>query len=1485
MSLTEIAIKRPILIIVFFIVTTLFGGISYQNLKYELLPSIAAPFVTVVTVYPGAGPKEVENGLTKIIEDGLAGVSKTKRISANSSEGMFVITIEFLADADADKATEEVQRAVGQILPELPAGAKSPSIAKFSVSDLPILRLGIMAQVDDQALYQLVKDQIRPRLAQIRSIGRVQLLGGQEREVKIYLDHGKLDQYDLSLLEVADALRKANVDVPVGKVEDRDAELGIRLTGKVSRFAQLENQVIATQPDGSTLRLQDVGRVVAGAKELAVISRLNRQASIALTVQKQTGANAVEVAANVRQELAKLEADYQAVGLKFQIAQDSSEFTLEAANAVFTDLFIAIFLVALVMLVFLHSLRNALIVMLAIPTSLVFAFILMYFMDFSLNLMTLLAMSLVIGILVDDSIVVLENIYRHLEMGKDKRTASIDGRNEIGFAALSITLVDVVVFLPMAFVPGLVGSLVREFSLVVVASTLASLLVSFTLTPMIASRFARLEHPTRATFFGRVILFIEGQISRLTHFYQTILVWGLRHRLATGFICVALLLGSFSLVGYGFIGSEFVPTGDKGELSLNLTLPPGTKLAETNQAVGRLEDKLGSMPEVKRLFTTVGFGTDINGEITAPNVAQITIITAPADQRSKTTRQMAREVKRLALEEPGAKVNVSPIGLLGADGAPILIQVLGSNRDSVFKAANLLLATLKNTPGTLNPRLATELGKPEVEVVLDRRRLTDLGLDIETVGFALCTALNGNEDLKFRDQNVEVPVRIVLEKFDRNSTDQLLGLSFVNDQGQKVYLKQFADLKLISSPTMLERRNRNVAVLVQSQVVGRAVGEVGEDIKKGMAAQRLPEGVSISYEGDLELSDDAFGKLGLALITSISLVYLIMVALYNNWGYPFVVLFSIPTAIVGALLALALTAKTLNVFSIFGMIMLVGLVTKNAILLVDRANDVRLEGRGVLYALIDAGRTRLRPILMTTIAMVIGMVPLALATGPGGEINSSLAWVLIGGLSSSMFLTLVLVPVVYYQFTRLAEGQKKHETNHRATAAPLAVARGLAVLIVATLLGLPALAQGPAARKLSLAEAQQIALAENPEILIGQLEQAKAKAQLREAQSGFFPQLAVNGNYQHNIKPQVFFLPGNLLDPTGSPEFSAVAASAKNTYNLALDLSVPIFDPEIGRATAVAKLQGEQARLDLAALRQKKTGEVRKAYYAILLAQAGGDLARAALARNSASLQETRGRFRQGYLSEADTLQLYLNAENARAAVGKADNSIALAKASLKLLLNWPAEQPDVALTDTLAIQPDDLLADFATFADLVQANPHLQKLEVGRQLAEGNLRLEQSRRLPRLNGVWQYSALSQAENFKFGNYHWINTNYVGLQLNIPVFTGFRTQARTAQAQIARQQLNHQLAYAKQSYLLEAQTHLHQMRELKRQLEVQQKTIAAGERLYASVKSRWQQGLAKLGDLQDAELSLNQARNNHLQAVHDYLVARENLRQVLGQVE
>jgi HAE1 family hydrophobic/amphiphilic exporter-1 len=661
--------------------------------------------------------------------------------------------------------------------------------------------------------------------------------------------------------------------------------------------------------------------------------------------------------------------------------------------------------------------------MLAIPASMVSTFIAMYAFNMSLNLMTLLGLSLVVGILVDDSIVVLENIYRHLEKGQDGRTASVTGRNEIGFAALSITLVDVVVFVPLALVTGLVGNIMREFALVVVFSTLMSLFVSFTVTPMLASRFAKLEHLTRNSLLGRFGIWFERMFEKITAEYLHILKWSLDNRAKIVMLTIALLLASFALVPLGFIGSEFIEVADQGEFAVTIELPSGSTLENTNFVAQQAERMIAQLPEVKKMIVNVGVSSDGFLAQSSNNIAELNIALVPKKERVRSTDEVSNEIKRLISQIPGAKVRANPIGIFGtANQTPIQLVVSGPTYDDARKAASLVAGVVEKIPGTADVRLSSEEGKPEIRVEIDRQKMAALGLTVAEVGQTLRVAFNGDDESKYREGANEYTIRIVYDQLDRSRTSDIGSVTFMNRKGQLVELKQFAHIYQATGPTKLQRQDRNPSVTVLAQAVGRPSGSIGEDIKRGLAGLNLSPGVQIAYKGDLQNQSEGFESLGLAFVAAIIFMYMIMVALYDSYIYPFVVMFSVPVAMIGALLALALTMKSLSIFSILGIIMLVGLVGKNAILLVDRANQTKSEQKlSTFDALVEAGNTRLRPIMMTTVAMVFGMLPIAISAAAGSEWKSGLAWALIGGLISSLLLTLVLVPVVYSYVDGLRE--------------------------------------------------------------------------------------------------------------------------------------------------------------------------------------------------------------------------------------------------------------------------------------------------------------------------------------------------------------------------------------------------------------------------------------------------------------------------------
>ena len=523
MSLTELSIKRPTLIVVIFSVLALLGIVSYYAIGYELLPKVTKNIISISTAYPGAAPSEVENWVTKEIEDAVSSLEKLDNIKSKSLEGASVVILELKANADINRSMEDAQRKVNAVASKMPEDAKAPVVSKFSVDEAPIMKMSISSKTDSRHLYEIVKQRIVPLLSKLEGVANVGIMGGEERQIRVNIDRRKLESYGLDAQQVLQAVKSSNLDFPAGAVKTESNETTIRLAGKFSNTGNIENVVI-TDRNGSAIYLKDVATVIDGIKETETISRYNATTAIGLLMYKQSDANAVQVSEQVRSEIKRLESDFSKEGLRFAIAQDASEFTLKAAEAVSHDLMLAIVLVALVMLVFLHSLRNAVIVMIAIPASLVTTLIGIHLFRFTFNLMTLLALSLVVGILVDDSIVVLENIQRHMEMGKDKRKAALDGRNEIGFTALSITLVDVVVFLPITMVDGLIADILRQFALVVVVSTLMSLFVCYTLTPLLVSRFGKLTHPNRKKPGGRIILWIESQIEKLTINYSALLM-------------------------------------------------------------------------------------------------------------------------------------------------------------------------------------------------------------------------------------------------------------------------------------------------------------------------------------------------------------------------------------------------------------------------------------------------------------------------------------------------------------------------------------------------------------------------------------------------------------------------------------------------------------------------------------------------------------------------------------------------------------------------------------------------------------------------------------------------------------------------------------------------------------------------------------------------------------------------------------------------
>ncbi len=1024
MNITEISIKRPSLIIVLFSVLTLLGVIGYKNLSYELMPDFNQPVVVIKTVYPGAEPNEVETSVSRKIEDALSNLEGVDYLVTKSLPNASIIIANLKYGTDLDKTMQDAQRYIDNIRKDLPQDILSPVMSKVSPNDLPIMSISATSNLPATEFYQKMKDEYLPQIQQIKGVAELTILGGEEREIQVKANRDKLKLYKISLYQVVEAINRSGLDLPAGKVQTNQENSSVRLTGKFATIDDIKNVQVAMPMPGSPVYVKDIAQVVDGIKETTSISRYNGKDGIGIMLKKQGDANAVDVSKMVRAKFKSIEAQNSNSAVKFIIADDSTDNTIAAVNSVVFDLGLAVILVSLVMLLFLRSFRNSLIVIIAIPTSLVTAFAVMWLLGYTLNLMTLLAMSLIIGILVDDATVVLENIQRHLDMGKEKRTASMDGRMEIGFSALSITLVDVVVFLPILFLQVFVADMLKQFSVVVVTSTLTSLLVGFTLTPWLASRIGKKEDLQPTNFFNRFLLGFEHQLDNFTNWYGKQLEWILSHKLIFTGIVIFLFAVTLGVMKQGIIGKELISTGDQGKFRMALEFDKSTSIQQNNLIAQKIETYIIKQADVSTVFSNIGGPSTGIGSlgVGSANKTEFTIQLKSAKERNKQpTEDFMKKLREdLKMKFPGINYSMAALGLIPRS-APIEITLSGSDLDLVMKTGNDLKSVIEKIPGSDNVRLSVEQGSPEYKIIPDKDKMQRLGLTTAYVGINLRTAFTGNDDATLTENGTEYPVRIWFDGNNRQNYEDVQRLSIVNPMGLPIEVSQFATVERDNSPSLLERKDRQPAVTLTSDALGRPSGTVADEVVAYINKNPLPDGIEMTWGSDIKRQNDSFGALGSVLLISFLLIYLIMVALYDSFIYPFVVLFSIPVAAIGAFLALNLSMNNLSLFALLGLIMLMGLVVKNAILIVDFTNQLKAEGKHYKEALIIAGKGRMRPILMTTIAMIIGMLPIALGKGTASEWKNGLAWVIIGGLFSSLILTVYLVPMVYYLVDRLKE--------------------------------------------------------------------------------------------------------------------------------------------------------------------------------------------------------------------------------------------------------------------------------------------------------------------------------------------------------------------------------------------------------------------------------------------------------------------------------
>lgn len=1020
MNISEISIKRPTIPLVILIVTVVAGLFFGTQLKYELIPDISTSTIVVTTVYPGAGASNVEKSVTIPIEDALAQMEGVDEMVSSSMEGVSIIRLMMNMNIDANFALQDAKAKIDKVKKDLPKDVYEPSVSKIDLSELPIITIGASSKLSSTGFFELINNSVQPALSQIKGVANVNMIGGVEKEIKVNIDKDKLEAYSLTLKQIVQMVGASNIEYPAGKLKSKLFDLNIRVAGKYKSIDELRKTAVGYSRYGDLIYLEDIADVYEGVKDLKTIAKINGVEAIGLEVSKQKEANAVDVSYLVQEKIKQLEQEFSNSGLKFTVSNDNSVFTLSAAKAVGTDLVLAIVLVSLIMLLFLKSYRNTLFVLVTIPTSLIGTFIVMYLFNFSLDLISLTSLSIVVGSVVDDAIVVIENIHRHMEMGKKKVVATIDSMKEIGITLVSTTAVLAAVFIPISLVTGITGQILREYAVTIVAAMFFSLLFTFTLVPLLTAKFAKIETPKK-NMLSKVLDQFELLLEKLGQKIALFLKWTLKHKTITIGATIIVFVISIWLIPAGFIGTAFVDAGDRGNAILRIELPKGTPIHENLKISAKVEHIILKQEQVQNLYTTIGKRTGgvVSGENSTPYYTEFNIVFVPVNERSKSSELIARQL-RAEIEEkiPGLKVSAANVNIMGNEDIPLQIYLKGNNIDSIYKASNILVDVLNSIDGTAEVESSLSFGSPEYQVNFDREKLAYYGLTIGEISQDIQMAFAGNSDNKFRIGTKEFDINIRLDEFNRRAKTDIEALSFNSPRGN-IQLSQFASVAPGSGPTVLERFNRSSSAKIKSQLVGISQGEAQQQLESYIREKGLPGGVSFDYSKNTKLMEESFASLGIAFIAAILFMYLIMVLLYNNWLHPLVVLFTIPLAIIGALFALALANEDLSLFTILGIIMLSGLVAKNAILVIDFANELLKNGKELINALLEAVSLRFRAILMTNISMIIGLIPLAVSSSAGSEWKNGIGWVLIGGLAVSMFLSMIIVPLVFYMVERL----------------------------------------------------------------------------------------------------------------------------------------------------------------------------------------------------------------------------------------------------------------------------------------------------------------------------------------------------------------------------------------------------------------------------------------------------------------------------------
>lgn len=1015
MSLPKLAVDRPIATIVLFAAIALMGAISFNKLNLDLMPNIEPPAISVITPYPGASAQDVESEVTKYLEDQLSTTPDLSRLESLSKDNLSIVTTIFDWGTDLDVAVSDVREKIDLAKPYLTSEADSSFIFKFSSAMMPALIVTVTAEESTPDLFRIVDKQLAEPLKRVNGVGAIVYESGIERQINVHFDRDALLSYNLSIGQVADVLKAENLDLPAGTLKTGNKELQLRVVGRFEAADEISKVVVGKRGD-ALIRLRDIATVEDDFPEKSQWGWGNGTPGMVMIIQKQAGANTVEVIESLKLELDRLSATLPSDIKVNKVIDVSRQIKLMTGN-LGKSVVVGGLLVVLICFLFLRSIRSSLIISMAIPFSIIIAFIFMFLMGYTLNVMSLMSLAIAAGMVVDNTIVALENITRHIEEGEDVPVAAVDGAAQVSSALIASSLTTIAVFAPLIFVEGIAGIIFGQLAFMIFITIMASLLVSFTLTPMMASKLLQNKSKAEET---KLFLWSEQLLNSLETIYAWLLRLVLKNRAVTLLVLTGVIIASVSFVAS--IGTEFMPDVDSGEIELVVELPEGTRGEITAEVTQSVFDIFETIPEISSSYGVAGQSKggfmSAMGFDEGPNIGRVGAILVEKEERDKSAKEVTENLRPIVAKFPQVEnLTVSSVSAMqkvffGGGGA-MSLDILGHDFDETAVVIEQVRMILENTEGIVDVGISRKKPRPELQVILDRDKAADFGVNVASVAGTLRSNYYGFNDTKFREAGDDFDIELRLQEDQRSSIREIGETSIPTMTGATVKLKNIATIAEAFGPVEINRKNRVRVTTIEAGLQGRILGDAVADVQKQLDQLGLPPGIYVEWSGAVDEQEKAFADLTMLLILAILLVYMVMAAQFEDFVDPFVIMFSLPFAFVGVLWAFILTATPLNIVSFIGLIMLSGIGVNNAIVLLDYVKKLQITGLGLVDALVTAGKARLRPILMTSLTTIFGMLPMAISSDEGAEIWNTLGITVIGGLVVSGLVTLILVPIIY----------------------------------------------------------------------------------------------------------------------------------------------------------------------------------------------------------------------------------------------------------------------------------------------------------------------------------------------------------------------------------------------------------------------------------------------------------------------------------------